>query len=44
MHKPVRGNKEAKQPRSGPRVAPPRAGGLNAPAQPAWPKPNPARK
>jgi hypothetical protein len=44
MSKRVHGNKEAKKPKQGPRVAPPPAGGPTAPTRPAWPKPNQARK
>lgn len=44
MSKRVHGNKEAKKPKQGLRVAPPPAGGPSAPATASWPKPHAAKK
>ena len=43
-NKRVRGNKEAKKPKQAPRVAPPAAGGPNAPVVAGFQKPHPAKK
>jgi hypothetical protein len=43
-NKRTRGNKEAKKPKQGPRVAPPPTGGVNAPTLVGWQKPHQVKK
>jgi hypothetical protein len=43
-NKRVRGNKEVKKPKQGPRVVPPPAGGAHAPVLAGWQKPHQVKK